>query len=255
MDYIFYLTVFILGLCFGSFLNALVYRLHNKKSLWLRSECPQCQREIKWYDNVPVLSFFILKAKCRNCQQKISWQYPLVELALGILFLIPALVLPNEIQSLFRMFGQWLIIFVLAFIFLYDFKYQEILDLSIWPLAVLVFLFNSLAGWLFIKDMLIGGVIGGGFFLAQYLISRGKWIGGGDIRLGVLMGVILGWQNTILALFIAYVWGAVVGIILLLIKKKNFNSAIPFGTFLVIGTLVAMWWGNEVVGWYLGLLR
>ena len=98
-------------------------------------------------------------------------------------------------------------------------------------------------------------MIGAGFFLLQYLVSKGKWIGGGDIRLGALMGIILGWQNTILALFLAYLIGAIVGLGLIIAKKKNRDSAVPFGTFLVIGTFVAMFWGERIVGWYLTLLR
>ncbi|KKQ27440.1 MAG: Type 4 prepilin-like protein leader peptide-processing enzyme [Candidatus Magasanikbacteria bacterium GW2011_GWC2_37_14] len=248
--------IFIIGLCFGSFLNALVYRIHEKKSLWTRSACPNCQKEIIWYDNIPVFSFLFLKGKCRNCHNKISWQYPLVELALGILFLVPTLFISYpDLKILISLLVQWLIIFDLAFIFLYDYKYQEILDLSIWPLVIFLFDFNYFFEVFSIVNMLIAVAIGGGFFLLQYLISRGRWIGGGDIILGVLMGVILGWPNILLALFIAYILGGIVGVILLLLKKKQANSEIPFGTFLVIGTLVAMWWGNRIVEWYLGLIR
>jgi len=248
--------VFIVGLIFGSFLNALVYRLHKKKSLWTRSACPKCEKEIVWYDNIPVFSFLWLKGKCRNCHNKISWQYPLVELSLGILFLIPTLFISYpDLKILVSLIVQWLIIFDLAFIFLYDFKYQEILDISIWPLAIFLFDVNYFFNVFSIVNMLIAVLVGGGFFLLQYLISRGRWIGGGDIILGVLMGVILGWSNILLALFVAYILGGIIGAILLLLKKKQVNSEIPFGTFLVIGTLIAMWWGNRIVEWYVSLLR
>ncbi|MFZ2190524.1 MAG: prepilin peptidase [Candidatus Magasanikiibacteriota bacterium] len=247
------LIIFILGSIFGSFLNAVVYRIHEKKSLWERSECPNCHKQIKWYDNVPILSFLILKGKCRNCKQKISWQYPLVELVMGILFVIPTFLVyhANFFVLIILLSFQWLIIFDLAFIFLYDLKYQEILELSIWPLAILLFLMNASGALVF---TLIGIAIGGGFFLLQYLISKGKWIGGGDIRLGILMGIILGWKLTILALFVAYLLGGAVGSYLLITKKKEKNSEIAFGTFLVIGTLVSMWWGDRIVNWYLGFL-
>ena len=143
----------------------------------------------------------------------------------------------------------------LVLIFLYDLKYQEIWDrFTLIPAGVL-FVISLFFKWHSWFDMLIGVLIGAGFFLLQYLVSKGKWIGGGDIRLGALMGIILGWQNTILALFLAYLIGAIVGLGLIIAKKKNRDSAVPFGTFLVIGTFVAMFWGERIVGWYLTLLR
>jgi len=262
MDYFFYFFVVVIGLIFGSFLNALVYRFHEKKSLWERSECPNCHKQIKWYDNVPILSFFILKGRCRNCKQKISWQYPIVELWMGIasvciLYTWMPIYFDNKFPLLFFLLDivrQGIIIWVLTFTFVYDLVYMEVSDLVVWSGVVSVFLLNVLLSQTGITNMFVGVGIGGGFFLLQYLISKGKWIGGGDIRLGVLMGIILGWQNTILALFISYLLGAIVGVYLLLTKKKEKNSEIPFGTFLTVGTLVAMWWGERIVGWYLGFL-
>jgi prepilin signal peptidase PulO-like enzyme (type II secretory pathway) len=209
-----------------------------------------------WYDNIPVFSFILLKGKCRNCGQKISWQYPIVELVTGLLFLVPTLFVSYPSQEiLIKMIVQWFIIIDLILIFLYDFKYQEIWDRFTLIPAGLIFVANLFFYWQNWSSMLIGVLIGAGFFLLQYLVSKGKWIGGGDIRLGVLMGVILGWQNTILALFISYLVGAIVGIGLIIAKKKNRDSAVPFGTFLVIGTFVAMFWGERIVLWYLSLLR
>lgn len=153
--------------------------------------CPSCKKQLVWYDNIPLFSFLFLKGKCRNCAQKISWQYPLVELTMGILFLIPMLFVSfPDLKILISLLVQWLIIFDLAFIFLYDFKYQEILDLSIWPLAIFLFAFNYFFGIFGVANMLIAVAVGSGFFLLQYLISRGRWLGGGDVILGVLMWVI-----------------------------------------------------------------
>lgn len=243
----------ILGLIFGSFLNAVVYRLHEKKSLWERSECQNCQKQIVWYDNIPVFSYFFLKGKCRNCGQKISWQYPIVELTVALLFLLIGFQYQSQISA--ELLRDLFIVLILVVIFLYDFKYQEIWDRFTLIPAGILFVISLFFHWHSWTDMLLGVLIGSGFFLLQYLVSRGKWIGGGDIRLGVLMGVILGWQNTILALFLAYLIGATVGIYLLITKKKNGKSEIPFGTFLVIGTFVAMWCVERIVGWFMSLLR
>jgi prepilin signal peptidase PulO-like enzyme (type II secretory pathway) len=255
-DALYILFTFTFGLCLGSFLNALVYRLHEKKSLWGRSECPECQAKIKWYDNLPVLSFFILKFKCRTCQQKISWQYPIVELLMGLLFLIPVyLSSPGDLHGGFRILFDWLIIFDLMLVFLYDLKYGEIPDLATLPLTGLLAALAYLSGWNFLQDGLFGALIGGGFFAIQYVVSRGRWVGGGDITLGFLMGIILGWRGVVLALFLAYVGGAIISLLLLALKKKAWQSAVPFGVFLVPATLIALWWGERIVNWYLSLLR
>jgi len=127
-----------------------------------------------------------------------------------------------------------------------------ILDIVIWPAVVFVFVANIFLGFSFL-NLLIGLVIGGGFFYLQYAISKGKWIGGGDILLGILMGVILGWPMILTALYIAYILGGVVAITLLLMKKKKFGNEIPFGTFLALATFVTMLYGEVIYNWYLNL--
>ena len=102
--------------------------------------------------------------------------------------------------------------------------------------------------------MLIGAIIGSGFFFLQYIISKGKWIGGGDVRLGFLMGIILGWPNILFGLFMSYILGAIAGLFLIIKNKRNIKSEVPFGTYLTLGTFIAMFWGEKIVGWYLGLL-
>ena len=253
MSILFIFFLFLFGLCLGSFLNALVYRLHSNITLWGRSMCPNCKAQIKWYDNIPVFSFIFLKGQCRNCHKKISWQYPIVELITAILFTLPFLVLTNYWQA--GVFS--LITFFLVFIFLYDFKYQEIHDLSIWPLVILVldlYIFSSDFSIKNILNPLLAATVAGGFFGLQYLISKGKWIGAGDIGLGVLMGVVLDWPNILAALFIAYVLGGIVGVILLLLKKRVGKSEIAFGTFLTVATYIVLLWGDIIVAWFVGLL-
>ncbi|MBI2436673.1 MAG: prepilin peptidase [Candidatus Magasanikbacteria bacterium] len=226
---LFYILIFIAGLCLGSFLNALEWRIYNKISLFdARSKCSQCGTQLKWYDNIPLLSFVQLRGKCRACKKHISWQYPLVELSI--------------------------VVWILSFIFIYDFKYQEVLDAMAFIPAILIFVIKFAVFGVSWQDMAIGAVIGSGFFLLQYLVSKGKWVGGGDIRIGLLMGVILGWDLLLLALWIAYIVGAIVSVILLVVKKKNMKSQIAFGTFLSVATLVVMVWGEGILSFYLSFL-
>jgi prepilin signal peptidase PulO-like enzyme (type II secretory pathway) len=252
--------LFILGLFFGSFLNAWVWR--TKVSLSVargRSMCTACKKQLVWYDNIPLFSFLFLRGKCRKCEKNISMQYPVVEFVTGGLFLFVAWYYQVSFASMsfvslefFRDIG---IIFFLIAIFIYDLLYKEIWDRwTIFPAAVL-FILAIMFGWHSWHSMLIGIAIGAGFFLLQYIVSRGKWIGGGDIRLGVFMGVILGWPQILLALMLAYISGAFIGIILILMKKKKLASETPFGTYLALATFVTMFWGERIVAWYLSLIK
>jgi len=265
------LFIAILGLCVGSFLNCLIYRLHEKKTILGRSFCPHCKKQISWHDNIPLLSFIWLRGRCRHCRRKISWQYPIIELATGILFVLvfvhnfsaqsgPALgwqfPIPStwdNFQFLARMIFQWLFVSILVIIFIYDLRWYIIPDIITLPAMALVLLVNLYlgVGWL---NLLLAAGIGGGFFGLQYLVSRGRWIGGGDIRLGVLMGIILGYPQIITALMLAYISGSAIGVALLTARKKQWSSQIPFGTFLSAATVITMLWGEEILGWYLNLL-
>jgi len=257
MVYFYYSLFFVSGLLWGSFLNAWIWRTRENLSIFSgRSMCTHCRQKIFWYDNIPVVSFFILKGKCRYCQQPISWHYPIVEFTVAVLFLFFGILDANN-QHIFtpETLRDWTIIFYLVFIFTYDLKYKEILYRMTLPLSAVLFMVSIAMNWHTAISMLLGVAIGAGFFLFQYVISSGKWIGGGDILLGTLMGVILGYPNIILALMLSYILGAIIGLLLILLKKKEMKSEVPFGTFLVVGTLITMCWGNQIVGWYIGLLR
>ncbi len=254
---IFYYTIsFILGLCFGSFLNALVWRTRENICISNdRSMCPHCRRRLVWYENIPIFSYIFLHGKCKTCRRGITIQYPLVEFFMGLVFLLVIVVrsggelifTPEIVRDLFLVFN-------LGFIFLYDLKHKEILDFSTIPTIIVFIFFAPAIGWHSWQSIGIGILIGGGVFLAQYLISRGKWVGGGDIRLGVLMGVVLGFPNILLALLLAYVGGAVFSLILIALKKQDMKGETPFGTYLALATFVAMLWGEEIITWYVGLL-
>lgn len=272
-----FIFTFVFGLLIGSFLNCVIYRLAaserraspvgretGQSFLKGRSFCPHCKTTLRWFDLIPVLSFFWLKGKCRYCGAKISWQYPLVEIATALFFVqIFNLQLPDVGEvSIFRivnLFYYLIIICFLVIIFIYDLKHYIIPDKIIYPAIAIAgifkfFLSNEFSIFQFSIFSAFGAAL---FFLTVVLITRGKGMGIGDIKLAFLMGLVLGWPNIIVALFLAFTLGASVGVILILLKKKTMKSEVPFGPFLIIGLLLALFFGERIVNWYLSffLLR
>jgi len=243
---------FLLGLIIGSFLNAWIFRLRAGESVAAgRSKCPHCQRILAFYDLVPIVSFMLLKGKCRYCQKPISWQYPLVEMTTGILFAVIFYyhALPINAGHSFLLTRDLIAVSALIGIFVYDLKFMEIPD----EISLLAIFFIFIFGWLggaSVVSMLIGGLVGFGFFAVQYFVSRGKWLGGGDLRLGVLMGVLLGWPIVIFAIFLAYIGGAIVSVGLMITKKATPKTAVPLGVFLAPAAMVFMIFGQAFTLWY-----
>ncbi|HTX86494.1 MAG TPA: prepilin peptidase [Candidatus Nanoarchaeia archaeon] len=269
MFYLFIIFSLAVGAVIGSFTNCFVWRLRENETLWDRSYCPKCRKMIAWFDNIPVLSFFILKGHCRQCGKKISWQYPLVELSTACLFAaafyFSALAYNgsgNPADDFYLLFGnafiielvkEWLIIFILTAIFIYDLRWYLIPDQVAIPAALLIFPLDILLGYNWIA-LLAYAVIGGGFFLLQFLVSRGKWVGGGDIRLGILLGLIAGsYQRLILAILLTYCIGSVVSIFLVVWGKKQWSSKVPLGVFMAPALIITMFWGQQIVNWYANL--
>jgi len=274
MTYLILFFVFLFGLIIGSFLNCLIWRLHTGEGMLNRSYCPKCRKQIAWYNNIPLLSFIFLAGKCRQCKKKISWQYPVVELVIGILFVLSFCLnleffatndFPNfqfsifNFQSLFTFnfllltFRDWFIISVMTIIFIYDLRWYLILDIVTLPAILVVLILNLILGfgWL---NLLLAGAIGGGFFLLQFVVSQGKWIGGGDIRLGLLMGITLGRIDYLItAMMLAYFMGSIIGIGLISAKKKQWGSKLPLGVFLSLATIITMFAGEKIINWYFGL--
>lgn len=228
--------VILFGLIVGSFFNALVYRMgHSESVVKGRSKCVHCKHVLGVLDLIPVLSFFLLKRKCRYCNKNISWQYPIVEVVTALIFV-----------SLYISFGLTadfyfaaLVTLFLVPIFLTDLYYYLIPD-SICITGIIVIFCAQLYRGVDVINLIIASAIAGGFFLIQYLISKGKWIGAGDIALGILMGVTLGFPNIVYALGIAYVAGAIVGLLLIAFGKKKMKSEMPLGTFLSFVTFVVL---------------
>jgi len=249
------ISIFLFGLAIGSFLNCVIYRMENKKSfLRGRSYCPNCKHVLSWKDLIPVLSFIILKGKCRYCNKRISIQYPIVELATAILFLM-LLNLESGIMNyefLFLVLNSSFLILI----FVFDLKHYIIPDSAIFPAIIITFLYNLITNYeLLITNYLFSALAAAGFFLIIYLVSRGKWLGFGDVKLAFFMGLFLGWPLIIPALFFSYLIGAIMGIIMIALKKKGLKSEIPFGPFLIIGTYIGLFWGNEIINWYLNFLN
>ncbi len=268
---IFFIFVFAFGLIIGSFLNCLIWRLHKAETVLGRSYCPHCQHQLAWYDNVPVLSFALLRGRCRYCRKPISWQYPLVEMVTGVLFLTAFILELSKIQltgdnfqsfpwgqASFQLVRDWFVIAVMMVIFIYDLRWYLILDKVTFPSMAIVILFNlflefglsggeAVLSW---RNWLISGIIGGSFFLLQFIATKGKGIGGGDLRLGLLMGLILGWQGLVVALFVAYFSGSIIGLSLIMAGKKQWGSKLPFGVFLAPATIVALFWGQPIWQWF-----
>lgn len=260
--------VFFLGLIFGSFINVVIYRLkHGGTVISGRSKCPKCKKTLGFFDLIPILSFVFLGGKCRYCNRKISYQYPIVELSSGIILLLIYLKL-DYIKTQFDVFSQAndIILFIflgffflsLLAIFVYDLFYYIIPDSVILPLVLVSVLYYGLSYVLGIdfslSDHVLGMFLYSGFFAAQYFLSKGKWVGGGDIKLGLALGLILGWQLTLVSLMIAYIAGSVISIILIGLGKKTRKDIIPFGPFLIASAFISLFWGNLFIDWYLGVV-
>jgi len=258
-EYILYFFVILFGVCIGSFLNCVIYRLETEKSLKGRSFCPHCKHVLSWQDLFPVFSFLFLGTKCRYCKKGISWQYPLVELATGVFFLLIFIFQFSFVGQLsalkFINLAFWFyIISVLIVIFIYDLKHYLIPDKVLFPAIVIALIYNFAAPQNILNNLL-AVVISSGFFLTIFLISKGKWMGFGDVKFAILMGLLLGVQNVLVALFLAFFFGAIIGLALMVLEKKGLKSEIPFGPFLIIGTFIASIYGNLIVQWYLNFLK
>jgi len=257
MSVFFMFFIFLFGLIIGSFLNALIWRIRTGDSLRGRSKCPKCGKQIAWYDNIPVISFLILGGKCRHCHKPISWQYPIVELVTAVLFAYAFYLNFSALGGQFlilKFFRDLFLISVMMIIFVYDLRWYLILDKITIPSMIILATLNLILGMTW-QNLLLSSIIGGSFFLVQFIISRGKWIGGGDIRLGILMGVAMGWPRVLVAIFIAYILGSIVGLGLIFFGKKQWGSKVPFGTFLSVATVITLFWGMTIADWYLSLFR
>jgi prepilin signal peptidase PulO-like enzyme (type II secretory pathway) len=243
-----YLILAILGLCLGSFVNALVWRIKNKRD-WVRerSECVHCHHELAAKDLIPVLSWLMLKGYCRYCKEPISWQYPVTEVAMAIVFVTSYIFWPVDFTSS----GQWLLLATwlavsvgLMALLVYDFRWMILPNKILYPTF-----FVALAGrlayiLLFASDKLTS-------LWHLVMVSQGKWIGYGDVRLGLATGTVLGSPSkSLLMIFLASLLGTVFVLPLIYTGKKTIVTKIPYGPFLITATWIALLFGWQIVSWY-----
>lgn len=281
MTSFFYLFFFILGTAVGSFLNVLIDRLPRGEKITGRSHCDYCHHPLSWFDLIPVVGFALLKGRCRYCGKKISWRYPLVEVLTGVSFLLitkfpPPAGGPNSKQFLIPnfqfsidwllanwvLFGYWLsvvgVLSSLIVVFFSDLKYQIIPDTIQIILLLFVLLYRIIAphftptrcnwdcsiAWLF--NYFIAGLLVMLPILFLWFITRGRGMGLGDVKLSFTIGVLFGVKAGLLALYFGFVFGGIIGLILVLMRKKNLKSKIAFGPFLVLGVLIMLFWQETI---------
>ena len=246
--------LFCFGLCIGSFLGVLICRIPQNKSIVKgRSYCENCKKTLSFIDLIPLLSFFFLKGKCRYCGIRLSLYYPLIELTTGLLFLFtflhfgirnPELGIMGILEPLYL----FLIISSLIVVFFIDLQHGIIPDVIIFPATVISILYLLIIHNSLFLTHLLSGL---GAFLLFYLLfalTKGRGMGFGDVKLTLFMGLFLGFPNILVALYIAFLTGAVISIILIVAGKKKFKGGtIPFGPFLVIGTMLALFWGEKLL--------
>lgn len=245
MDFLLWPFVFVFGLCVGSFLNVVIVRLQTGETLGGRSHCPRCRHRLAWIDLVPVISFLVLYGACRYCKTKISLQYPLVELSTGLIFLFIFVFFASHMLFWFYIASSLIVIFV------YDLKHFIIPDKILFPAIMIAFLFDIANDPFMITSYFTAAALASGFFLVIYIVSRGRWIGFGDVKLAILLGLLLGWPAIITGLFLAFWLGAIAGIILMVAHRGKLKTQMPFAPFLIMGTCGALIWGSTIMRWYL----
>ncbi|MFZ5376734.1 MAG: prepilin peptidase [Patescibacteria group bacterium] len=259
--------LFFLGASIGSFLNVFVYRTVEGES-WVagRSKCEKCQKQIAWFDNIPLVSFLVLAGRCRNCRAPIGIIHPVVELLTGSLFVwwfwAGSLFFRLTTQPLHLVQPFfWLIVAILLLVILVaDLKYYIIPDLAVGLLTFITLLYRFalvILGVMRFEDLAIAvfcmvGLVA--FFYSLWFFTKGKGFGFGDVKLAVPLALILGWPKILVAIFLSFLLGGLVGVVLLVLKKKKLGQVVPFGPFLVISTTIALLWGNQIWDWYMHLI-
>lgn len=250
---ILYGLIFLFGICIGSFANVCIHRIPKRTSIvFPGSRCPWCETAIRLYDNIPIVSFLLLKGRCRACGKTISPRYPLIELICGGFSI-----------SLFLKYGltlEWLVsytfIITLMVITFIDIDHQIIPDIITLPGVAFFFAVSLVLHHLSWIDSAVGALLGGGVLLliaaGYHFFAKKEGMGGGDIKLLAMVGAFIGWKGVLFTLFLASVVGTLVGFILMRRTDSGLQLAIPFGPFLSIGAISYVHFGNRIIGWYLG---
>lgn len=243
-----YIMIFLFGIVIGSFLNVCIYRIPEKQNIaTVRSHCMSCGYTLKWYDLIPLFSYLALRGRCRKCKEKLSVQYPLIEALNGILYLTVFAVYGFSIDSLLYclLFSALLLLSVI------DFRTYEIpLGINLFILAIgLARVATDLSNWL---EYGAGFLSVSAFLLVIYAVTKGKGIGGGDVKLMAACGLVVGWKLIILAFLTACVLGSVCHLIRM--KVSGAGHVLAMGPYLSLGTMLAVLWGNQFIKWYVSTL-
>lgn len=256
----------ILGLVIGSFLGMLTFRLPRGLPLSGRSFCSRCKKKIRWFENIPVLSFFILREKCGKCGKGISWRYPLIELSTAGLFVLAGIFWQNltPANGIAYRFSEslgvpffYLLLLLLTFfiaLFIIDLEFKILPDSLILTLGLVTLIFILPLPSPLLFHHLLTGAISSTLFLLLFLITRGRGMGFGDVKLAFVIGSLLGYPEAPVWLFLAFLTGGALGMILIFAGKARFGQHIPFGPFLLFGAAVAFGFGEALYQWYLSLL-
>ena len=264
-------VVFLVGLAVGSFINAYVYRIAVKYKLHdlrfkikddRRSYCDHCGKQLHWYENIPVLSWLAQTGKSRCCRKKLPILYPLTEITTAALFLLNFQfsifnfqTITNyssfNLQNISVLVVSMAIVGFLVFSAVFDLKYMILPDISTFILIALGVVYRLVWGgyesiYYLLLEMLTGALVGFGFFAILHVATKGKGMGWGDVKLAIFMGAFLGLRNFIVSLYIAFIGGAIVGLVMILVFGKSKKKLIPFGPFLIMATMVSWWWGDVI---------
>lgn len=249
------ITLFILGLVFGSFVSALSWRIPKGISIAKgRSICPNCKHQIYWYDNIPLFSYLILRGCCRNCKKHISLRYPIIELFSGIgfvsIYYISSTFKGLSLQGAYSIFQLmfFLVMFVILLtIFVIDLEHQIIPDSLVFAGIIIAIAYYTFSGPYFLITAILSGLLAATFLVLIHLITRGAGMGLGDVKFAILGGMLVGLRLLPVWLLLSFITGAIVGIILILMKKAKMKTQIAFGPFLILGLLL-----TAIFGSYLG---
>lgn len=259
------LASLVFGTLIGSFLNVVIWRLPKGRGLGGRSHCPNCHKQLAYFELLPLLSFISSRGRCRQCGEPISLRYPAVEAVTGLAFVAAWLSIEPSISSA----TEWLwfaralaLISGAIVIFVIDLEHFLIMDkvlavLGVILLAVMLgldFLMGNLVAGSLVVSGLMGGLAAGAVFFLIWLISKGKWMGFGDVKLVALLGFAFGIKEIWILLLLAFWLGLAVSVVLLASRRANMASKLPFGTFLAAATVIMLFWGPKVMGWYLGII-
>lgn len=250
MELYFAILFFVLGTVLGSFFNVIGLRVPKKIAFTNdRSYCPNCKKQLTWYELIPVISFAIQKAKCRNCGKKISTIYPIIELATGFLFLFSYLQIGLELELITALVMMSMLMIIVVTDMSYMLIPNKIL-LFFLPLLVIMRVVSPLDPW---YNAIIGAIAGYVLVAIIIILSKGG-MGAGDMKLLGVLGIVLGLGNVLLTFFIAALLGALIGVVLMTLQKVKRRQAIPFGPYIVVAAIITYFYGDYIINWYLSLI-